>query len=44
VNIVPEAAEKIAAVLKPAVSRLRETSGRTGFDAEPAALLKVLRP
>jgi hypothetical protein len=44
VKIAPEAAEKIAAVLKPAVSRLRETSGRTGFDAEPAALLKVLRP
>jgi hypothetical protein len=44
VKLAPEAAERIAGVLKPVLARLRETSARTGFDAEPAALLKVLRP
>jgi hypothetical protein len=44
VKIAPEAAGKIASVLKPALARLREASARTEFDAEPASLLKVLRP
>jgi hypothetical protein len=43
VKLAPEAAERIADNLKPALARLRETSARTGFDAEPAALVKVLR-
>jgi hypothetical protein len=44
VTITPEAAQQIASVLKPTLTRLRETSARTEFDAEPAALEKVLRP
>jgi hypothetical protein len=44
VKIAPEAAEEIARALKPAVARLAETRPHTPFDAEPAGLLKVLRP
>lgn len=44
VEIVPEAAERIASVLKPTLTRLNAVSARTEFDAEPATLVKVLRP
>jgi hypothetical protein len=43
-KIAPEAAAEIARVLKPAIARLAETRAHTAFDAEPAGLLKVLRP
>jgi hypothetical protein len=39
-----EAADEIARMLTPAAVRLRQASARTGFDAEPAAFVKALRP
>jgi hypothetical protein len=37
-------AEAAAAVLGPVGARVRETAARTPFEAEPAEILKALRP
>ena len=39
-----EAVETIAAGLKPALPRVAAAAARTPFEAEPAEIMKVLRP